>query len=64
MRDPINDIENESLDDVACCRGCRELIEPGTEVDWNDWFWHANCVPLHVWGGREDEQRAAEAQGK
>jgi len=62
--DPINDIDNEDWSEVACCRGCRELIEPGTEVDFNDWFWHSRCVPFHAVEGREQEHRADEAANK
>jgi len=43
--DPINDIENSDCSEVECCRHCRELIEPGTEVPYNGWWWHNCCVP-------------------
>jgi len=62
--EPGYDPADEDWSEVACCRHCRELIEPGTEVDWNDWFWHMNCVPSHVLYGREAEQRADERAGK
>ena len=51
--DPINAIENSDMSEVECCHACRELIEPGTDIEWNGWFWHADCVPSHVLFGRE-----------
>ena len=45
VNDPINDIENSDCSEVQCCRHCRELIEPGTEVPYNGWWWHSHCVP-------------------
>ena len=62
--DPINDPDNEDYSEVACCRACRELIEPGTEVDWNDWSWHLRCVPAHVLEGRERAARQDMRAGK
>jgi len=62
--DPINDPDNEDLSEVECCRHCRELIEPGTEVEFNGWSFHANCLPMSVVEGRmyalaADERRDA-----
>ena len=45
INDPINDIENSDGSEVECCRHCRGLIEPGTEVPYNGWWWHSHCVP-------------------
>jgi hypothetical protein len=62
--DPINDPENEDMSEVEVCRGCRELIEPGTEREFNDWFFHSRCLPVSVIEGREMEARDAERDGK
>ena len=62
--EPPYDPDTEDLSEVACCRHCRELIEPGTEVEWNGYDWHRYCAPIHVIEGREQEARDAEAQGK
>ena len=62
--DPRNDPANEDLSEVEVCRHCRELIEPGTEIDWNGWYWHSNCVPSYVLCGLELEARRDERGGK
>jgi hypothetical protein len=60
--DPINAIENADLSEVQCCRHCRECIEPGTDQEWNGWAWHRDCLPAHVYFGREQEARDDEAK--
>ena len=60
--DPINDLENSDDSDVECCRHCRELIVPGTEIEFNGWWWHSGCVPSHVLHGIEQEARHDEVK--
>ena len=60
--DPINDPDNADLSEVECCRHCRELIEPGCDQEWNGYFWHADCLPAHVYFGREQAARDDEAK--
>ena len=60
--DPINDLENSDDSEVECCRHCRELIEPGSEIAWNGFSWHVDCVPSHVLFGIEQEARHDEAK--
>jgi len=55
--DPINDPFNEDYSEIECCRACRELIEPGTEHEFNEWFYHSRCLPLSVVEGREQASR-------
>jgi len=62
--DPINALENSDDSEVECCRHCRALIAPGTDIEWNGWFWHSDCVPSHVLFGREQELRDDTARGK
>jgi hypothetical protein len=62
ITDPIDVLENSDSSEVECCHACRELIEPGTDVDWNGWFWHADCVPSHVLFGLEQAAREDEAK--
>jgi len=62
--DPINDPDNEDYSEVACCRGCRELIEPGTEVEGNGWEWHSRCLPVAISEGREQASRDDVRAGK
>jgi hypothetical protein len=57
MTDPMNDLENSDITEVECCHYCHELIEPSTDIEWNGWSWHADCVPSHVLFGREQEAR-------
>ena len=61
---PDDALENSDASEVECCRHCRELIEPGREVEYNGWFWHRLCVPSHVLFGREQAARDDEARGK
>ena len=62
MTDPMDDIENSDDSEVECCRHCRELIEAGTEIEYNGWWWHTGCVPSHVLAGIEQEARDDEAK--
>lgn len=62
--EPRYDPTAEDLSEVEVCRGCRELIEPGTEDYFNDWAWHHRCLPVAVIEGRERESRDDMARGK
>ena len=64
MTDPIDDIENSDDSEVECCRHCRELIDLGTEIEWNGYFWHFDCVPSHVLAGIEQQARNDEKDNK
>lgn len=48
-----------SRDMTPVCRGCREFVS-GTPVEFNGWDWCADCLPLSVVAGREQEARADE----
>ena len=62
--DPPYDPDDEDLSEVPACHHCRDLITPGKEIEFNGWQWCANCVPLHVLEGREQEARDNERLGK
>ena len=44
----MDELENSDDSELSSCRHCRELIVPGTEIPWNGWDWHVDCVPAHV----------------
>ncbi len=49
IHDPINDPENADLSEAHNCRGCHQLIKPGDEHMYDEWYWHGTCSPRMAW---------------